>query len=86
MATPKARARPAELSPPITMIAGTGQNLLTLDDLVELTGTPKSTLYSLFAEGKGPRRMKLGRALRFRPTDVDAWLDAMVAGNERRAA
>jgi excisionase family DNA binding protein len=56
-----------------------GAPLLSLDDIAKWTSVPKSTLYSLIADGRGPHGMKLGRVLRFRPTAVDAWLDQLTA-------
>ena len=55
-----------------------GDPLLSLDDLVAFTGTPKSTLYSLRSAGRGPVSLKIGRNLRFRRADVLAWVDALV--------
>jgi excisionase family DNA binding protein len=67
-------------------VAATGQTLLSMEDLVALTGTPMSTLYSLFSKGGGPRRMKLGRSYRFRAADVDAWLEQLVNSRDEFAA
>ena len=55
-----------------------GEPLLSLDDLVAFTGTPKSTLYSLLSAGRGPVSFKIGRNLRFRRVDVLAWVDALL--------
>lgn len=60
-----------------TQSASVLEPMLTIDDLALLTAVPKSTLYSLRSEGRGPRASKVGRSLRFRRSDVDAWLDQL---------
>ncbi len=40
------------------------------------TGLSSSTLRKLRLTGCGPRFLKLGRAVRYRASDLDAWLDA----------
>jgi excisionase family DNA binding protein len=40
------------------------------------TGLSASTLRKLRLTGGGPRFMKLGRAVRYREQDLDAWLNA----------
>ncbi|MTD17124.1 helix-turn-helix domain-containing protein [Nakamurella sp. YIM 132087] len=37
---------------------------------------PAQTLYSLRVYGKGPRGIRVGRHLRYRRADVEAWLDS----------
>lgn len=53
------------------------ERLLTMDDLAARTQTSKSTLYSLRSQGRGPRGFRIGRGLRFHPSDVDRWLAAL---------
>lgn len=48
--------------------------LLDIDDLVRLTGTSRSGLAKWRAAGTGPAYVKLGRAVRYCRSDVDAWL------------
>lgn len=40
------------------------------------TGLSSSYLRKLRLTGTGPRFMKLGRAVRYRESDLNAWLDA----------
>lgn len=40
------------------------------------TGLASSTLRKLRLTGQGPRYLKLGRAVRYRESDLDAWMDA----------
>lgn len=51
--------------------------LLSLDDLVELTKIPKSTIYNLLSRGDGPVSLTIGRSLRFRPADIDTWFERL---------
>ena len=50
--------------------------LLTLDDVVAYLGIPKNTLYRWRVDGEGPRAMKIGKHLRYRRTELEAWLEA----------
>jgi excisionase family DNA binding protein len=54
-----------------------GAPLLSLHEVSAWTQIGKSTLYSLLAEGKGPRHARLGKSLRFRIADVDNWVDEL---------
>jgi excisionase family DNA binding protein len=54
------------------------------DDVSAYTKVPVQTLYRWRVEGKGPRASKLGRHLRYRKSDVDAWVDAQ--SDDRPAA
>lgn len=64
--------------------------LLTVDDLAELLSTTPQGVYNLRHRGAGPRALRLGKELRFRREDVDAWLDERVnqdtASDPRTAA
>lgn len=51
-------------------------DLLTPVQLAELVGVPRSTVYTWRYHGTGPRAIKVGRHIRFRRSDVDAWLEA----------
>ena len=48
--------------------------LLTPDDVAALLGIRRSTIYDLARTGRIPH-LKVGRALRFLRTDLEAWLD-----------
>lgn len=43
-------------------------------------GVSRSTLQSWRYSGRGPRWIKLGRLIRYRTTDIDAFLDANTRG------
>lgn len=59
-----------------TLLAVT-ETLLSPDDLAALIQVPVKTLYNWRWEGKGPKAIKLGKHLRFRRADVEAWLEQM---------
>lgn len=58
--------------------------LLTPQVLAEGLGVPVQTLYVWRTKGAGPRAIKVGRHLRYRRSDVEAWLDAQA--DDRPAA
>lgn len=50
--------------------------LLQVKDLAELLGTSVSSIYRRRSLGEPlPRAIKIGGAVRWRQSDVDAWLD-----------
>jgi predicted DNA-binding transcriptional regulator AlpA len=49
-------------------------NLLTLDQVVDLTGLSRSTLAKKRCSGTGPAFFKLGRQIRYDRTDVERWI------------
>lgn len=51
--------------------------LLTIDEVSDYLQTPKSTLYSLRSDGRGPLSRRVGRSLRYRRADVESWLDSL---------
>jgi excisionase family DNA binding protein len=48
--------------------------VLTLGELAARLGVPAQTLYDLRSQGRGPRGFRVGRQLRFRLGEVEAWL------------
>jgi predicted DNA-binding transcriptional regulator AlpA len=61
--------------------------LLTTDDLAARWQATKSSIYGLRYLGKCPPAVKLGRGLRFRLRDVEAWEQAhLEAEPEHRSA
>lgn len=49
--------------------------LLTVDQVAEWLGKPKATLYAWRTRGQGPRGIKVGCDLRYRRSDVEAYLE-----------
>jgi len=49
--------------------------LMTVEDLAGYLGVPKATLYRWNSRGTGPKRLVVGRHVRYRSVDVERWLD-----------
>jgi excisionase family DNA binding protein len=49
--------------------------LLTADEAAEYLGVSLQTLYGWRWKRIGPRAAKVGRELRYRQRDIEAWLD-----------
>ena len=49
--------------------------LMTTDELSEFLRIPKATIYRWRQERSGPKAVRVGKHLRYRRTDVEAWLD-----------
>ncbi len=50
--------------------------LWTTDQLAEYLGVPTPTIYAWRQRGLGPRACRVGKHLRWRPDDVERWLDS----------
>lgn len=50
-------------------------SLLSIEELAEILQVPKKTIYAWRTKGLGPRALRVGKFLRFRRSDVNAWLD-----------
>lgn len=57
--------------------------LLTVQELAELLQVPDKTIYSWRYKGEGPRGVRVGRHLRYRPPDVAAWLETKTGPRRR---
>lgn len=49
--------------------------LLTPDDVATQLGIPKATLYVWRTRKQGPPAIRIGKHLRWRQDQIDAWLD-----------
>ena len=58
--------------------------VLTLSQLATQLGVSVQTLYDLRSQGRGPRGFRVGRELRFRVSEVDAWLARLEADDAER--
>lgn len=67
------------------MAARTPEPLLTVEDVAEWLGKPVGTLYQWRATNRGPRGIKVGGHVRYRRSDVEAWLEDHTAAEEREA-
>ena len=52
--------------------------MLSIDELADYLGKPVRTIYDWRLSGRGPRAVRVGRSLRYRVCDVQAWLDAQL--------
>ncbi|MET4739719.1 putative DNA-binding transcriptional regulator AlpA [Bradyrhizobium japonicum] len=48
--------------------------LLSLDEVVSVTGLSRSSLAKKRCDGTGPAFFKLGRTIKYAAADVDAWI------------
>ena len=48
--------------------------LLSVQDLADYLGVPVATIYTWRYHRKGPPGFRVGRHLRFRQSDVEAWI------------
>jgi excisionase family DNA binding protein len=51
--------------------------LLSVEELAEVTGVPLSSIRKWAAKGAGPRRLRIGKYIRYRASDVRVWLDTL---------
>src|SRR5680860_276542 len=58
--------------------------VLTLSELAAHLSVNVQTLYDLRSKGRGPRGFRVGRELRFRRSEVDAWLVRLEAADGAR--
>ncbi|WP_421743026.1 helix-turn-helix transcriptional regulator [Cellulomonas sp.] len=55
--------------------ASARRRLWTPDELAEYLGVTLHCIYAWSSRGGGPRVLHVGGRLRYRPDDVDEWLD-----------
>ena len=57
------------------MMQDKSDELIGPEALAEYLGIPLLSIYIMNSKGTGPRRIKIGKHVRYRRTDVDAWLN-----------
>jgi len=57
---------------------------LSLKELASELGVSCQTLYDLRSQGRGPRGFRVGRNLRFRRSEIRAWLERMEDEDDQR--
>lgn len=62
----------------------TFEPLLSTTELAERLQVSVQTLYDLRSHGRGPRGFRVGRELRFRASEIRAWLARMEADDASR--
>ena len=59
-------------------VTGTPEALWTAEDVAAHVGVSVRTVYGWNYKGEGPPRIRVGKYVRYRRVDVDAWLAARV--------
>ena len=49
--------------------------LWSIDQVADYLSVPKQTIYQWRTKGYGPKGVRVGKHVRFRPEDVERWLD-----------
>lgn len=67
------------------MINGMEQRdrLLTVQELAEYLGVPVATLYQWRYRREGPKGFRVGRHLRYRWSEIEAWVERQMAEADR---
>ncbi|MFF4907194.1 helix-turn-helix transcriptional regulator [Streptomyces sp. NPDC001260] len=50
--------------------------LLSSEDLADYLGVPVATIHQWSHRGIGPQPLKIGKYIRYRRVEVEAWLDS----------
>lgn len=58
------------------------KEFLSINELARLLGVSRSTVNTWRASEIGPPEFKVDRAVRFRRSDVDKWVDLMLKASE----
>jgi excisionase family DNA binding protein len=53
--------------------------LLSVRELAAYLDVPPSTVYLWRSEGRGPKGFRVGKQVRFRASEVEAWLEEQAA-------
>ncbi len=53
------------------------EKLWSVEDVAEYLGVPVATLYQWRTKDYGPKARRVGRFLRYRPQEVESWLDSL---------
>jgi excisionase family DNA binding protein len=59
-------------------------SVLSLSELAARLGVSVQTIYDLRSQGRGSRGFRVGRELRFRVSEIDAWLARMEEADSAR--
>jgi excisionase family DNA binding protein len=51
------------------------ERLMSAPEIAEYLGIPLATIYQWRSRQSGPRGIKVGKHVRYRRADVEAWLD-----------
>lgn len=79
MKTQKIRDNSAK-TPTLSLVDG----VVSLSELCTQLRVSAQTIYDLRSQGRGPRGFRVGRELRFRVSEIDAWLTRLETEDDRR--
>ena len=68
-----------------TSLSSDFESVLCISDLAARPGVPIQTIYDLRHHGRGPHGFRIGRELKFRASEVEAWLRRLEEDDERRS-
>jgi excisionase family DNA binding protein len=63
------------MTAPKLAVAVAADPLMTTEGVAGYLQLPVPTIYSWRARGEGPRAIRVGKHLRWRKSDIDAWLE-----------
>jgi excisionase family DNA binding protein len=58
--------------------------LLTIEQVAELTGLSRSTLFQMRCQGRGPASLRISNRVRVRESALEAWLAEAEAAEQAR--
>jgi excisionase family DNA binding protein len=67
-----------------TFVMPATEPAMTLSELAAHLSVSAQALYDLRSKGRGPRGFRVGRQLRFRISEVEAWLARLEAADGQR--
>jgi len=67
-------------APTLSLVDG----VLSLSELCAQLLVSAQTIYDLRSQGRGPRGFRVGRELRFRVSEIEAWLTRLESEDDRR--
>jgi excisionase family DNA binding protein len=67
-----------------TVVQGAFEQAWSLQELAGRLQVSCQTIYDLRSQGRGPRGFRIGRELRFRASEVEAWLARLEAQDAER--
>lgn len=68
------------------MMGAMNESLMTAGELAEHLNVSINTVYQWRQVGTGPRALRIGKYLRYRPTDVERWLESRAADTRASAS
>ena len=68
------------------LVTSATEPAMTLSELAANLSVSNQALYDLRSQGRGPRGIRVGRQLRFRINEIEAWLSRMEAADGERHA